>query len=718
MKTLPVSIRKLALLVLLLCLSGAFAASASAQARTDEIRPADPKAAAAPALVFQPESAEATPFRRGRSPRTGRLRSLSGGRIPLDGASVEQAASAFLGRQGAEFGLDPGWNHRITTRANGRRVHVEFEVDGHPVFGAGAILAAERQALTSVVVEVPASSKRLGNFDRSEAQARVDARAELEQLRQSRGLSQPASWLAAQTRRTWLATADGLVPAWMVEERSATPGEAYALLVDARDGSFLRVVDLVDHGKGWYPVGVTLNKFTTGDGKLNVFKNQADARSGTVTKRIVGQMAKGVPGIAAKGYAISAHADTWDNAANHAFEPTMKFLFDPLGASAPHFDQVNTIYEVEKFYRHVKKAAGGNLATHFALPILLNIESAFPNAFFSPTLFPPDSHVVGYLAFYQMTGTFGLAGDISRDPTVVDHEYTHAWLAFEGLSFNGALDEPSRAVNEAVADFFAVTHHDDTVIGRYSDDVFIGWGIARDLQDDDHYPETTTDAIALTGGNLPEEHRNGEIFGSFLVDVRNQLGGPRTEKLLYKAFPFMPHDMASVGYPSVTPANAVAATETFFHECVLQFRLRTKRSKEIGAIVGAAAARGIQNTPTSSWGTVVDLESVAKRKFRFPSAVVRAGAQQTFLIQARNGRRMTVTLAGGQNTGLTPDFTVTALSGNPSGVAFPNAKVYLDANRVVTQEKIQLNDSGKATYLVTVSGTSGTTGTYKLTLDA
>lgn len=95
----------------------------------------------------------------------------------------------------------------------------------------------------------------------------------------------------------------------------------------------------------------------------------------------------------------------------------------------------------------------------------------------------------------------------------------HAWLFYEALDFPDVLDSPTRAVGEAIPDFVAVTHHGKTRMGEYLDQV-IPVGIGRTLQDDDHFLETTQDALSLTSSGLPEEHKSGEIFGSMLVNRR------------------------------------------------------------------------------------------------------------------------------------------------------------------------------------------------------
>ncbi|MBI4878564.1 MAG: hypothetical protein HY812_02750 [Planctomycetes bacterium] len=526
-------------------------------------------------------------------------------------------------------------------------------------------------------------------------------------------------------RRGYFATDAGLVPCYLVEERSRALTEAYGLFIDARDGQLLRVICLIQRGTGQYPhidqPGGFI-PFATGAGEGKVFKNVKDARAGKATRLTLKNVSLGVPSPAnvTKGFVVSARADTWDAYGQDPFSAQLEFNYGPFSAAGyDHFDLVNTMYQVEKFHQHVRGAIGQDLATNFSLPIVCNIASASPNAFFSSSTFPMDNHTSGFLAFFDLTQLLlEPAADVSRDPAVVAHEYTHAWLFFEGLSFTGDLDEPSRAVNEAVADFFAVTWQKDTVIGRYLDDQWPELSISRNLQDDDHFPETTFAAMAISQTGLPEEHRNGEVFGSFLVDVRKKVGSARAEQILYDSFPFWPHEMADVGYPEVTPENAILATETFFTASVQGMLSIPLSTHEIGAIIGAAAGRGFCNTVASSTRFASSLESAPERRFKFFSRVTRPGNLQQFPFLAQQGRILNVTLAGKRNSGLEPEFVLAPFSGNPDDVVESAAKVYADHGRVVRQEGLLLQEPDLGTYMITVWGTNESTGQYTLTIDA
>ncbi len=669
------------------------------------------------------------PFQARRGAPAGRLLLLQDGRLANASPDADEAARRFLAEHADLLGFDASWQVTVARRGGGRRAHLSLRLGDIEILGASAIVLQDGGEITGAALCLPQGRAVLGAFRLSASDALARAREEVNLLRRRRGATVHVDWLEPRVRRAYLATDAGLVPCYLVEERSHALAEAYGLFIDARDGALLRVICLIQHGTGQYPhidqPGGFI-PFATGAGEGKVYRSLKAARAGNATQLTLKNLSLGVPSPAdvTKGFVVSARADTWDAYGQDPFSAKLKFNYGPFSlAGYDHFDQVNVMYQVEKFHQHVRKAIDQDLATDFSLPIVCNIASASPNAFFSSSTFPMDEHTSGFIAFFDLTQLLlDPAADVARDPAVVAHEYTHAWLYFEGLSFTGDLDEPSRAVNEGVADFFALTWLKDTVIGRYLDDQFPGLGISRDLQDADHFPETTIAAMAVSQTGLPEEHRNGEVFGSFLVDVRKKVGSARTERILYDSFPFWPHEMADVGYPQVTPENALAATETFFTSCV-QGMLGLPPGiplgvDEAGAIIGAAAGRGFCNTPASTTLFMTNLESAPERQVKHPSRVVVAGAQQRFAFYAQQGRSLSVTLAGKRNSGLRPDFTLAAISGNPAGVVESAAKVYTDQGRVVRQEGLLLQEPGLGAYKLTVEGTDGTTGPYTLTIDA
>lgn len=689
-------------------------------ARLASHAPEPPLSAAAQERLDQCQDGAESPFRV-RTTADGRVRVLVGGLARGREIDRDLAARSFVTRHAALLGVDPTWTPVLDRPGSGDRAHFSFARDGLRIDGASVVLVQNGVDVTGVAIGTPPATATLGAFELSDGIAAGLARAALESIRRDRGLPPTVGFVTPQSERRWLATTDGLLPVVAVEESTPNHAEAYLLYIDARDGRLAAVRELVDHGTGFYPDFGNLVPFPTTKGEGRVFKSVSDARNGVAKKVSLPEVSKGVPNILNKGFAVSAHADTWDNNQQDPFATNLKFNFDPFGAypEFDNFDHANVLYQAESFYKHVDKAIGQDLATDFALPFLLNISDPNPNAFFSATTFPVGNmHIVGWMGFFETQG-FEPFGDLSRDPTVVDHEYTHAWLAFEQLSFSSNLDEPPRAVNEAVADFFAVTHHKDTVIGRYADDVFPSLGIARDLQGAHHFPETTTffmqPSESQTG--LPEEHGNGLIFGGLLVDIRNELGSKKAEKRLFQALPFMPRDMDDIAFGPVNAGNAVDATEAFMVACVAGLLDVVANPKESGVILGAATGRGLIGGATTSQIADVDLEQQKKRKFVFPSGVHLAGTTQSFRFQADQGRKLKVTVVGEKGSSLQPAFTVVAVSGTPGAVTEKTSFTTKKSGRIATQQ-FKLNDPDGSSYVINVFPVGAGTGAYALTLDA
>lgn len=657
---------------------------------------------------------------------SGFARVIHGGRIAFDRANPDAAARALLARHGRVFGFDEALEPIVTTPAGGR-VHVRFSADGTEVTGVALRLVLDGDALVAAAAERPGPAVRVGAFTLDSAAAITRARTHLaaERARIGRGGSPE---FGTQAGATLLATADGLVAAWRVELTAPAAGEAWSVIVAGDDGAPLEVMELVRRGTGVYPLlngqGV-LFKTTKGVGR--VFKS-VDHAIGGVTKKVTLQdWAKGVPAPVdvSKGLLISAHADVWDANAADPFEPSGEFLFDPFFSeqTADAFDAANMMHQIETFYRFLEKNLGPR-ASDLAIPIIVNFETNVPNAFFSPTTFPIDGHTVGYMQFHDLKPFLDVTADFARDASVIAHEYVHAMLAFEGLGFNDTLDFPTRAVGEAIPDFFAVTYHDDHVIGRYLDAAF-GPGFSRDLQDDDVFPDTTVDAMTLTVSGLPEEHRNGEIFGAMLVDLREALGDETAMQRVFSSIPLMPANMAAVGFPTYDINNAVEGTGVYFGLCAFALLQSDTKGKHVGEVIGAATTRGIYGSAASEILVAVNLEALSKRKESFPARFLGGANTHAYVFRAQQGRKLKVKIVGDKGSGLLPDFTITDDQGNPAAVTHTKAKTVSADGRTVSEKGILLKlpltadpDVSDPFYVITISSPSFTSGRYVLTLDA
>lgn len=124
---------------------------------------------------------------------------------------------------------------------------------------------------------------------------------------------------------------------------------------------------------------------------------------------------------------------------------------------------------------------------------------------------------------------FGQAGhDFSYDASVIMHEYTHAVIGTGRL--NGrvldtyGVDDAPRAMNEALADYFAATVADMAVVGEYG----IGKlapNLVRDLSVKRRCPDNLVNEI----------HADGRIFGAAVWAIRTALGAEKADRIVFDA---------------------------------------------------------------------------------------------------------------------------------------------------------------------------------------
>jgi hypothetical protein len=124
---------------------------------------------------------------------------------------------------------------------------------------------------------------------------------------------------------------------------------------------------------------------------------------------------------------------------------------------------------------------------------------------------------------------FGQAGhDFSYDASVIIHEYTHAIIGtsrLNGRAFDRqGIDDAPRAMNEALADYFAATIADYAVVGRYG----IG-KLARTLVRDLEVKRRCPDDL------VNEIHADGRIFGAALWAIRGVLGAETADRIVFGA---------------------------------------------------------------------------------------------------------------------------------------------------------------------------------------
>lgn len=124
---------------------------------------------------------------------------------------------------------------------------------------------------------------------------------------------------------------------------------------------------------------------------------------------------------------------------------------------------------------------------------------------------------------------FGQAGhDFSYDASVIIHEYTHAIIGtgrLNGRAFDRqGVDDAPRAMNEALADYFAATIADYAVVGRYGIGKLAST-LVRDLAVKRRCPDDLVNEI----------HADGRIFGAALWAIRGALGAETADRIVFGA---------------------------------------------------------------------------------------------------------------------------------------------------------------------------------------
>lgn len=158
------------------------------------------------------------------------------------------------------------------------------------------------------------------------------------------------------------------------------------------------------------------------------------------------------------------------------------------------FDHVNTCSWMTRMADFLTKVMG-TLPSDSCIPVIVNFDNSglgYANAYYSSSEL--DGGGVGYEPGFFVFGdldavTLDLRDDLSRDPSIVCHEYTHGMVDKGGNNFgNALLDTPPRAVNEAIADYAAATYLKDPSIGyvfllHSAEDVGLSGDALRNLED-------------------------------------------------------------------------------------------------------------------------------------------------------------------------------------------------------------------------------------------
>ena len=242
------------------------------------------------------------------------------------------------------------------------------------------------------------------------------------------------------------------------------------------------------------------------------------------------------------------------------------------------FEAVNCYLHITQYQEYLQSLGYTGAKAINDRPISVDAHSGgADNSFYAP-----DGNGTGRLAF----GDGGV--DDGEDADVIVHEYAHACFdnvhigVLSGNGGNGSNE--TRAMNEGAADFLAADYFaDESTASGFNPAVFAEWdaesasGLRR-LDLDLKYP-------ADIGGSY---HNNGQIFSRALWDIRGDVGGGRTIRLLIEAIKALPNnpkftDMAlrmlevDLGN-GPSPADVTAIKEAFLDRGI--FRMVRVRAED------------------------------------------------------------------------------------------------------------------------------------------
>jgi len=660
------------------------------------------------------------------------------GRLHTNGDDPRARARDFVERHGDAFGLGFGLTTGTPREldAQSRRVFVPQTVHGHELVGHGLTLRFDDDARVSL-----AHGAFAGAALRTPA-PRVDAADAVVSALSDAGLDPDDLEVPASSRPIARVIGDEVV---LIHEVTAIVDKRpFALDVDAATGELLSVRENVVHAQGTFKFGDSDIPFGLRAGKGGVFKNikavkqekaglsglpnvSADevnvlyAPQGSLTGRYV-QV------LAASGLQILASDYLFD------FDPLSSALINGQSAlvESQLFDHVNTYWWLSRMGAYMQSIYGADFPADYSVPAIVNYDdddNGYLNAYFTPVdLDAAGPYAPGYLVFGEFSNITGdPMDDFSRDPSIVAHEYTHMVVDKAGGTFGDAdLDAPSRALNEAIADYAAAGFLKDPALGEalLFHGTEVDWGVDTESLRDLRRELTLQDDLwGVVGGTtgLPEEHEAGNILGSALWRTRKALKSKTSDKLLFEHLLDLPQSTAETGHAVVDPGNATEAWEDYtyavfgalFDELLAPGGKQAARKASL--LMGAFMAHGLVG---------VDEDRVAEfdateggLKLAFSGEFLGSLDTHVFDVRLAEGQKLSIAIKGRKGTQV--DFELDADPGDgdtPAEILESKPKKVSPKGTKAAQAKMLVQTT--RTYRVTLSNTDAEGGEYKLVLKA
>lgn len=635
------------------------------------------------------------------------------GTLQIPGADWSARARSFATRYGALFGIDGGATFQTIRVAgnfkNGdpRFVRLQQYILGFEVLGGQVTLSFHADGTGRgahgrfVALGAPAPVF-------TEADAREFARAALA----GAGIPPGTLQVGAGNVRRRARENDGVLQLFyqcnFVIVESFRP---VSVDVDARTGAILAMYEN-KAGDGKYIFEGVETTFPTAGGKANVYTSLANAlvpKAGSKPLAELGTIdIADSPGV--DGGLYGRFAQIIDVLGADAFSSKRQFMFDDSDpAEADLFDQADMYYWITQHALALLKIFE-EIPTDYAMPVLVNVP-AIENAFYSPTDLG-SGFGPGFMLFGDPSVQTGdLMDDYSRDPSVVGHEYFHAVADKFSLQLgDGAVDTPPRAVNEAIADYFSATFHNNPLVGPVISKFHLGPDLQlsptaiRNLDELRTFPEDLTLQIGSTG--LPEEHEAGLIFGASLWRLREVVKNKFADFFIAGSLGDWPNTMGEVGFATVNPGNAEAAYRAFYQRCleaVVDFAFLQKGSTFGGRTLGALMENGALGNRAA--GTAYVVNAAPGITLNFDCAFL-GGVEHSIAFNLAAGQKIDITLNGNAADGTLLDFEWKA----PENFAFPKAKTIVKNGQKVSQ--VQINTVVPGVHTLDIRKL-GPTGRYK-----
>ncbi len=451
--------------------------------------------------------------------RDGRLIWAGSIDLPVEVGRPQDAARAFLSSHAGAFGLGAADEVTLVTEhevAGVQYLRFEQRHDGRPVIGAQAVISIRDGRIRHVA---NGFQRITSTWPATTVTAAAAARAV--EVQSGRGAAVPQADDLA-----WMPLGrDGLLPVWIVTQRSAAPARDWRYLVEATTGTVLWRHDqfLRADGLVWDPNPIDSEEVARVE--LPGLPDDAEVLEGEFAQSFRCVRSTGDCSWTGQDCLVCGeveHLAIADDDGNFLFEPEEPSYDDPFSEVQGyyHATRINDFFgDVLGFER---RCNGSRAITIYVNQHYVSDDDRSANAFYGDA----DGDGCGDVTMGEGRGI-----DFAYDGDVIYHEFTHGIVEAAGglgcppmgaCTDSLGLDFTALGLNEGFADYFAVSFTDDPELGEHAWSAFDGLVPVRDATNDHLCP------FDLVG----ESHYDGEILSATGWEVRELLGAEITDRMM------------------------------------------------------------------------------------------------------------------------------------------------------------------------------------------